>query len=349
MKKRRINFVFILLIVIGSLLMTACSSTPIETTKADAGETDSPKTSVAADAIENGFKLANPDSKLVYVIAASRQNAYFDAIYKFAEKRAQELGYDTKSVSHDDDAQKESDLFDSAISDKAAAIICDNAGSDASIESVRKATNAGIPVFLLDREINENGIAITQITANNHQGASDVAMAFAEAMGEKGKYVELVGKESDTQSQIRSDAFNEILNQYENLELVSKQGANWDRNEAFAKVESIIQANPDIQGIICGNDDMALGALAAVKAANLNDVKVAGFDGIDEALDAIREDEMVATAMDMVSKSATMCVDQMDAFIKNGTTGQPEKQLVDCLLITSDNVDNVKDFAIIDE
>jgi len=294
------------------------------------------------------FELANPDSKLVYVIAASRENAYFDAIYNFSEKRLVELGYEAKLVSHDDDAQKESQLFDSAISDKALAIICDNAGSDASIESVKKATDAGVPVFLLDREINENGIAITQITANNYSGASEVAMAFAEGMGEEGKYAELVGKESDTQSKIRSDAFAEVLSQYPDLELVSQQSANWDRNEAFAKVESVLQENPDIKGIICGNDDMALGALAAAKAAGKEDIVIAGFDGIDEVLEGIRNGEIVATAMDLVSTSATMCVDQMDLFVKTGSTGQPEKQLVDCLLITKDNVDNVKDFAIIE-
>lgn len=354
MKAQKFRIMALLLGVLMLFSLVACSNEkqaeekPVEeTTKTEA----EPAEQEVANEEENseGFKLANPDSKLIYVIAASRENAYFDAIYNFAEKRALELGYEVKTVSHDDDAQKESQLFDSAISDKALAIICDNAGSDASIESVRKATNAGVPVFLLDREINESGLAITQITANNYSGASDVAMAFVEAMGEEGKYVELVGKESDTQSQIRSDAFHEVLDQYEKLEMVAQQGANWDRNEAFAKVESMLQAHPDIKGIVCGNDDMALGALAAVRAAGLEDIVIVGFDGIEEALDEIKKGGMVATAMDMVSVSATMCVDQLHDFVTTGTTGKPEKQLVDCLLITKDNVEKVDNFALIED
>jgi erythritol transport system substrate-binding protein len=130
--------------------------------------------------------------------------------------------------------------------------------------------------------------------------------------------------------------------------MVAQQGANWDRNEAFAKVESIILENPDIKGIICGNDDMALGAIAAVKAAGRSDIVVTGFDGISEAVDAIKKGEMLATAMDQVSVSATMCVDQMHDFITTGTTGKPEKQLVPCLLIDKSNADKVKDFDLID-
>ncbi len=304
--------------------------------------------SVAANTEDIGFELANPESKLVYVIAASRENAYFDAIYKFAEERATELGYEVVTVSHEDDISLETQLFDTAIAAKAVAIICDNAGSDASIENVRKATKAGVPVFLLDREINESGLAITQITADNYSGSLSLAEAFVEALGEKGKYAELVGKESDTQAQIRSDAFHEILDQYEELEMVAQQGADWDRNKAFEKVESILMENPDINGIICGNDDMALGAIAAVKAAGRDDIVVTGFDGISEAIEAIKKGEMLATAMDQVSVSATMCVDQMHDFVATGITGKPEKQLVPCLLITKDNADKVKDFALVE-
>ena len=92
-----------------------------------------------------------------------------------ATKTAEELGYEVKAASHDDDPTKQTELFDSAIADKAAAIICDNAGADATIEAVKKAKDAGIPTFLIDREINEDGVAISQIVANNYQGAKAIA------------------------------------------------------------------------------------------------------------------------------------------------------------------------------
>jgi len=87
-------------------------------------------------------------------------------------------------------------LFDVAIAEGAAAIILDNAGADASVAAVAKAKAAGIPTFLIDREINANGIAVAQIVSNNYQGAVLGAQEFVRLMGEKGDFVELLGRES---------------------------------------------------------------------------------------------------------------------------------------------------------
>ena len=72
---------------------------------------------------------------------------------------------------HDDDPALQDQHFDLAIAQGAKAIILDNAGADASIQAVQKAKDAGIPTFLIDREINETGIAASQIISNNYQGA----------------------------------------------------------------------------------------------------------------------------------------------------------------------------------
>jgi erythritol transport system substrate-binding protein len=79
-------------------------------------------------------------------------------------------------------------------------------------------------------------------------------------MGEAGQYVELIGKESDTNVGIRSQGYNDVISQYPDMELVAQQSANWSQTEAFEKMETILQANPDIKGVIAGNDTMALGA-----------------------------------------------------------------------------------------
>lgn len=72
-------------------------------------------------------------------------------------------------ASHDDDVNKQNQLLETAIARKAKAIILDNAGSDATIGPLKKAKAAGIPTFLIDREINETGIAVSQIVSNNYQ------------------------------------------------------------------------------------------------------------------------------------------------------------------------------------
>ena len=63
-------------------------------------------------------------------------------------------------------------------------------------------------------------------------------------MGEKGNYVELVGKESDTNAGIRSKGYHEVIDEYPDLKIVSRQSANWSQPEAYTKMESILQANP---------------------------------------------------------------------------------------------------------
>lgn len=235
-------------------------------------------------------------SNIVYVITPSVSNLAFKTDADAAEAKAKELGYEVKTASHDDDPTKQTELFDSAIADKAAAIICDNAGADATVEAVKKARDAGIPTFLIDREINETGVAISQIVANNYQGAKDITEKFVEVMGEKGNYVELLGKESDTNAGVRSSALHEVIDQYPDMKMVGQQTANWEKTEAYDKMESMLQANPDIQGVICGNDTMVEGVCAALQALGKN-IPVIGVDGSDEVAARIRSGQSTGTAL----------------------------------------------------
>jgi erythritol transport system substrate-binding protein len=276
---------------------------------------------------------------LIAIITPSHDNPFFKAEADSAQARAQALGYETSVAAHDDDPNLQNQLVDSAISRGAKAIILDNAGADASIGAVRKAKDAGIPVFLIDREINATGVATAQIVSNNAQGAQLAAQSFVEAMGGKGNYIELTGKETDTNAGVRSKGFGDVLSQYPDLVPAAKESANWDQQEAFTKVETILQRNRDIQGIIAGNDTMALGAVAALKAAGLPDVVVVGFDGSPDAIEAIKAGEMHATALQPAAVIAEMAVDQADTFITTGSTGIPEKQAIDCDLVTAENAE----------
>jgi len=285
----------------------------------------------------------------IVIITPSHDNPFFKAEAEAADARARELGYQTLLLSHDDDASKQDQLVDTAITRRAAAIILDNAGADASVAAVRKAKEAGIPSFLIDREINATGIAVSQIVSNNYQGASLAAQEFARLMGEKGRYVEFLGRESDTNAAIRSKGFGDTLAKYPKMERVAQPSANWSQTEAFQKMETLLQSTPDIQGVISGNDTMAVGIVAALRGAGRKDVIVVGFDGSPDALAAIRAGEMQATALQPAVPIARMAVDQADRFIRTGETGQPEKQSVDCLLVTPENVDRFGVFELLPE
>jgi erythritol transport system substrate-binding protein len=282
---------------------------------------------------------------LIAIITPSHDNPFFKAEADSAQAAAEALGYDTLVLIHDDDPALQDQHFDLAIAQGAKAIIVDNAGADASIEAVRKAQEAGIPTFLIDREINETGLAASQIISNNYQGAVLGAEEFVRLLGEEGTYVELTGRDSDTNAHIRSQGYHDVLDEYPDLEMVAQQTANWSQPEAFEVMETIIQAHPDIDGVISGNDTMAMGAMAALQAAGMTDVVVVGFDGSQDVMDAIKAGTIAATVLQPVAQFGPLAVEQAHTFITTGELPAEEKISIDCILITPENVDEYFNFA----
>lgn len=142
-----------------------------------------------------------------------------------------------------------------------------------------------------------------------------------------------------------------MLSQYPDLILAASDIANWDRTEGRNKVQSMLRSHPDISGIISGNDEMALGAIVALKQEDLLDgVLVGGFDGSPDAVDAVRSGELAYTVLQPVAVFAEDVVKIADHYINTGETGlDSEKQLYDCILITLDNVDNYTSPFVLEE
>lgn len=292
-----------------------------------------------------GCHRPEASQRLIVVIVPSQDNPFFKSEADAAATRALSLGYRVRVDAHDDDAYRQDNLIDAAIASNASAIVLDNAGADSSVAAVRRATNAGIACFLIDRAINATGIAKAQIIADNQQGSMIVAEEFARALGPSGAdYVELLGRESDTNAQIRTTGFHSVLGRYPKLVRVAVQAANWSQSEAFQKTETILQAHAGIQGIIAGNDTMALGALAAVKSAGRKGIVIVGFDGSPDAVAAIRAGEMRATALQPAVLIARRAVEEADRYLRTGVVGEPERQIIPCNLVTKDNADDFRDF-----
>jgi erythritol transport system substrate-binding protein len=294
---------------------------------------------IAAIACSGCGKSTPSGPKLIAIITPSNDNPFFKAEAETAAARARELGYRVSVNSHDDDAHKQDQLVDVAIANQAAAIVLDNAGADASVSAVQKAKAAGIPSFLIDREINANGVAASQIVSNNYQGASLGAQEFVRLMGEKGNYLELTGRESDTNAAIRARGFHDVLDKYDGLKQAGRQSANWSQTEAYQKIETMLQGTRDIKGVIAANDTMALGAAAALKTAGMDKVIVVGFDGSPDAIGSIKAGAIKATVLQPAGVIARMAVDQAHKYLTTGSTGLPEKQSIDCELVTPTNAD----------
>ncbi len=293
---------------------------------------------VAINALLAGTALAEG---LITIIVNDPANPYWKTEGDVAAATAESLGYTASVSAHKGDTNAESTMIDTAITNKSVAIILDPANADGSIGAVQKAVDAGIPVFLVNAEINKEGLAKAQLVSNNAQGAAMGAQQWVASVGETGKYAELFGNPADNNAATRSNGYETVLTQYPDLVKAAKEVADWDRTKGHDKMQSILQANPDIIGVIAGNDEMALGAIAALKeAGKLEGVKVGGFDGSPDAVAAITAGEMQYTVLQPVAVFSAEAVKQADSFIKTGATGAAtEKQLFDCLLITKDNVD----------
>lgn len=305
------------------------------------GDTAEPAASGAASsAAEAGGTIA--------VITVDPSNPYWKAETDTAVSEAEKLGYETTTSAHKNDPETQNSLIETAINDKVKGVVLDPAGADESVAAVQKLVDAEIPVVLVNAEISKTGLAKAQIVSNNAQGAVAGAEAWAEAMDYKGTYVELLGKPSDNNAQVRSDGYKSVISQYGDLKKVGEEIANWDRQEGQEKMESLLSKNPDIDGVIAGNDEMALGAINALKEAKkLDQVKVLGFDGNQDAADAVKEGEMVATVLQPIVEGTTKAVEQLHSVLTTGETGvAEEKQAIDCVLITKENAGDLDNFVL---
>ena len=280
---------------------------------------------------------------LMTIIVNDPANPYWLTEGNVASAEAKKLGYDAVVGASKGDTNTESNLIDTAITNRSVAIILDPANASGSIGAVKKAIAANIPVILVNAEINQEGLAKAQLVSNNAQGAALGAQQWVKDVGQKGNYVELLGAPSDNNAATRSNGYATVLDQYDDLKKVASQVANWDRTQGHDKMQSMLQAHPDIIGVISGNDEMALGAIAALKeAGKLSSVKVGGFDGSPDAVAAIKAGELQYSVLQPVATFAAKAVDEADSFIKTGkTNAAAEKQLFDCQLITKANTDKM--------
>lgn len=280
---------------------------------------------------------------LVTIIVNDPANPYWLTEGNAAAAETKKLGYTANVTASKGDTNTESQLIDTAITNKSVAIILDPANASGSIGAVKKAVAAKIPVFIINAEINQEGLAKAQLVSNNAQGAALGAQQWVKDVGAKASYIELLGPPADNNAATRSNGYTSVLSQYPTLKKVGSQVANWDRTQGFNAMQSLLQAHPDIVGVISGNDEMALGAIAALKQmGKLSSIKISGFDGTPAAVAAVKAGEMQYTVLQPVTTFAAKAIQEADQFLKTGKTGaKHEKQLFDCILITKANADKV--------
>lgn len=289
----------------------------------------------------NGCRTDSSDSgkKKVAVIVSTLNNPWFVVLAQTAAAQAQSLGYETKIFDSQNNTSLEADNFDNAIASGYNAILFNPTDADGSVVNVLKAKAAGIPVFCMDREVNSNDAATSQILSDNYSGCVAIGKYFVEEMNKKGNYAEILGLVGDNNTWNRSKGFHSVVDFYPGLKMVAQQSADFDRNKAMEVMESLLQAHPDINAVFCGNDAMASGAYQALVAAGkANDIKVFGFDGAEDVVNSIKDKKIVATGMQFPKVMATTAANYADEYFK-GKKDFPKKMPVAVELVTQQNVD----------
>jgi len=288
---------------------------------------------------------ADAAKQKIAVVISTLNNPWFVVLGDTAKARAVELGYDATVFDSQNDTAKEASHFENIIAGGYKAILFNPTDADGSIASVRKAKAAGIPVFCIDREINATNAATAQMLSDSYTGCVKLGEYFVEQVGEEGKYVELLGIVGDNNTWNRSKGFHSVVDRYPKLKMVAQQTAEFDRAKGLEVMESLLQKNPDIKAVFCGNDAMAMGAYQAlVSAGKADKVKVFGFDGADDVVKLIAEKKIAATGMQFPKKMAQQAAEFADQYIK-GKRDFPQKIPVKVDLVTQANVHKYGDYG----
>lgn len=277
-------------------------------------------------------------AKRVAVIVSTLNNPWFVVLAETARDRAHELGYEVTIFDSQNDPAKESTHFDNVISSGYGAVLFNCTDAKGSVSNVRRAKAAGVPVFCMDREIEANDAAISQILSDNYSGTVALGQYFVREIGETGTYAELLGIVADTNTWARSKGFHSVVDRYPGLKMVAQQSAEFDRSKALEVMEAILQAQPDIKAVFCGNDAMAMGAYQALLAGGKADkVKVFGFDGADDVVRSVAEGKIAATVMQYPKVMARTAAENADRYLK-GERDFPQRTPVAVELVTRESV-----------
>ena len=261
-------------------------------------------------------------------------NPFFVSLRDGAQQAADDAGAELVISDAQNDTAQQQDDVQNFISQQVSAILVNPVDSDAVVPAVEAANDAGIPVIALDRKAS-GGDVVATIASDNVQGGRMAGEELIRLVG-SGNVAQLEGIPGTDPARDRGQGFQEAIDAQSSVKVVASQTADFDRSEGLTVTENIMQANSDIKGIFAQNDEMALGAVQALGDQAGDDVKIAGFDGGEDALNAIQDGTMNATIAQQPDKMGSLGVETAISVI-NGESVE-ENIPVEVNLVTQDNV-----------
>ena len=280
-------FKIISVIILLTMLLSACAPAPAPAPAA-------PVAPVAPAAVKK---------PVIGLVMKSLANQYFKDMQDGAQKWAGANNVDLKPVGiqNETDVDAQIAAIENLITQKVDIIIIAPANSVALAPVAKKAVDAGITVVNMDvafdpKALADNGLTgLPYVGPDNRIGSKLAGDALAKSLGKGGKVLILEGVSGADNATQRTNGFKDAVKDG-GLTLIDSVNADWETEKANTVTTNELTAHPDIQGIMCDNDSMVLGAVKAVEAAGkLGKIQIVGFDNIAPVQDLIKKGSVLAT------------------------------------------------------
>ncbi|WKE71584.1 substrate-binding domain-containing protein [Streptomyces sp. WP-1] len=287
----------------------------------------------ATSFLHNGSSAsANPK---VGLSLSTLNNPFFVGVRSGAQAEAKKLGVDLTVTDAQNDASQQANQLQNFTSSSLDAIIVNPVDSDAASNSVKAADKAKIPVIAVDRGVNKATVDAL-VASDNIAGGEQAAKTIAEKLGGKGRIVILQGQAGTSAARERAQGFADGLKAYPGIKVVAQQPADFDRTKGLDVMSNLLQAHPDVQGVIAANDEMALGAIKALGSKAGTSVPVVGFDGTPDGLNAVKAGTLYASVAQQPTQLGRIAVDNALKASRGKKVEQTVK--VPVKVVTKDNV-----------
>ena len=306
--------------------------------------TDSiPGDSTVASAVESSV-LTAPEKRnvpAIYLIIPSETglSAQMEDIILKGARRA---GYDVIVKTHDGVAEKQSKAFGEAVSNKACAVICDNIAGDGIKSDAQTAKDAGIPVFLVNRGVPDEGVCDGQVRTDRNSAMTALAEIFARHHRLRETYA-LIYNANNSFENLYVASFRRGLNKFANMKEATEAGlADLDSENVQGVIRSVLDSNSSVDTFVCGNGEEALAVIEALNALGI-EKEVICLDGDNDRLTvSVREGSVYATVVKPARELAEKILEVVLSYLQNGET-QAETAYVPGVVISNDEPASLDD------
>jgi ribose transport system substrate-binding protein len=213
------------------------------------------------------------------------------------------------------DVERQIQIVENLITQRVDALCVVPADSRSIISAIIKANQAGIPFLNIDNKVDlelaeqRNAKIATFIGSDNYLGGKLAAEHIVNKLNGKGKVAILEGVSGVEAAIDRKGGFMDFIKKYPNIQVVASQPADWEREKGLNIFQNILQANPNVQALFACNDEMALGAIQAIKTASKEGkIIVVGFDATKDGLYAVKNGDMEGTVQQLPGEMGKIAI-----------------------------------------